>query len=206
VADAVKVAPFVGCVSVTTGGESPWTLTMRAREGTPFASMMKSISATASDPDGTVMKVEFFNGAAKLGEDTTAPYSFTWSGVAAGTYTLTARATDDLGATTTSAESRITVSANTPPTANITSLADGAAFAWKPTITVTATASDPDGNVTKVEFRDGTTVLGQDTSAPYSFTWRNVKSGGHTLTARATDNAGAVTPSSPVGITVSPKR
>jgi hypothetical protein len=158
VADAVKVAPFVGCVSVTTGGESPWTLTMRAREGTPFASM------------------------------------------------LTARATDDLGATTTSAESRITVSANTPPTANITSLADGAAFAWKPTITVTATASDPDGNVTKVEFRDGTTVLGQDTSAPYSFTWRNVKSGGHTLTARATDNAGAVTPSGPVGITVSPKR
>jgi hypothetical protein len=135
-----------------------------------------------------------------------APFVGCVSGVAAGTYTLTARATDDLGATTTSAESRITVSANTPPTANITSPADGAAFAWKPTITVTATASDPDGNVTKVEFRDGTTVLGQDTSAPYSFTWRNVKSGGHTLTARATDNAGAVTPSSPVGITVSPKR
>ena len=56
-------------------------------------------------------KVEFFNGAAKLGEDTTAPYSFTWSGVAAGTYTLTARATDDLGGATTSAASTITVSA-----------------------------------------------------------------------------------------------
>ena len=48
-------------------------------------------------------KVEFFNGATKLGEDTTAPYSFTWSGVAPGTYTLTARATDNLGGTTTSA-------------------------------------------------------------------------------------------------------
>src|SRR5512132_395666 len=43
VAGAVQVAPFVGCVSVTTGGESPWTLTMRATEGTPFASMMKSM-------------------------------------------------------------------------------------------------------------------------------------------------------------------
>ena len=70
----------------------------------------------ASDADGSVSKVEFFNGAAKLGEDTTAPYGFTWSGVAAGTYTLTARATDNLGATTTSAASTITVNADTQPT------------------------------------------------------------------------------------------
>ena len=151
-------------------------------------------------------KVECFNGAAKLGEDTTAPYSFTWSSVPAGSYTLTARATDELGAITTSLASRITVGSNTPPTANITTPADGAVFAWKPTITVTATASDSDGNITKVEFRDGTTVLGQDTSAPYSFRWRNVPSGSHVLTARATDNGGAVTTSAPVGITVRPKR
>jgi chitinase len=165
-----------------------------------------NLAATASDTDGTVTKVEFLNGAAKLGEDTTAPYAFTWSGVAAGTYPLTARATDDLGGTSTSAVSRITVSAgNTPPNVNISSPADGAVFAWKPTITVTATAGDPDGSITKVEFRDGTTVLGQDTSAPYSFMWRNVPSGSHALTARATDNAGAVTTSSSVGITVRPK-
>jgi hypothetical protein len=190
-------------------GDSPPVVTLtQPTDGATFtAPATVNLAATASDADGTVTKVEFFNGAAKLGEDTTAPYSFTWNGVAAGTYTLTARATDDLGATTTSAESRITVSSvNTPSAVNITAPANGAIFPWKPTITVTATASDPDGNVTKVEFRDGTTVLGQDTSAPYSFTWRNVKSGGHTLTARATDNAGAVTPSSPVGITVSPKR
>jgi len=60
--------------------------------------------------------------------------------------------------------------------------------------------------VTKVEFRDGATVLGQDTSAPYAFTWRNVPPGNHVLTVRATDNAGAATTSSPVGITVRPKR
>jgi hypothetical protein len=167
-----------------------------------------NLAATASDADGIVTKVEFFNGAAKLGEDTSAPYSFTWNGVAAGTYTLTARATDNVGAITSSSAATITVSAsaNTPPSASITSPADGAIFAWKPTITVTATASDPDGTVTKVEFLDRTTVLGQDTSAPYSFTWRNVPQGSHVLTARATDNAGAVTTSSQVGITVRPKR
>jgi hypothetical protein len=206
IVDANGVPSVARMVSVQGNSPPAVTLTQPTDGATFTPPATVNLAAAASDADGSVTKVEFFNGAAKLGEDTTAPYSFTWSGVAAGTYTLTARATDDLGATTTSVASRITVSANTPPTANITSPTDGAVFAWKPTITVTATASDPDGNVTKVEFRDGTTVLGQDTSAPYSFTWRNVPSGSHLLTARATDNAGAVTTSSSVGITVRPKR
>jgi len=156
-----------------------------------------------------VAKVEFFNGATKLGEDTTAPYNLTWSGVAAGSYTLTAKATDNGGASTTSAPAAITVgaaTANQPPTTSITAPTDGSVFAWKPTITITATAGDTDGSVTKVEFLDGGTVLGQDTSYPYSFTWRNVPVGGHALSVRATDNAAAVTTSSTVKITVSPKR
>ena len=199
--DANGVPSVARMVSVQ--GDSPPAVTLtQPTDGATFTSPATvNLAATASDADGTVTKVEFFNGAAKLGEDTTAPYSFTWSSVAAGTYTLTARATDDLGAITTSAASTITVSANTPPTANINLPADGAVFAWKPTITITATASDPDGNVTKVEFRDGTTVLGQDTSAPYSFTWRNVPPG-NTLTARATDNLGATTTSVVSRITV----
>jgi Domain of unknown function (DUF1929)/Bacterial Ig domain len=195
---------------VSVQGDSPPVVTLtQPSDGATFTQPATvNLAATASDADGTVTKVEFFNGAAKLGEDTSAPYNFTWSGVAAGTYTLTARATDNLGAIATSAAATITVSAsaNTPPNASITSPADGAIFAWKPTITVTATASDPDGTVTKVEFLDRTTVLSQDTSAPYSFTWRNVPQGSHVLTARATDNAGAVTTSSQVGITVRPKR
>jgi hypothetical protein len=71
---------------------------------------------------------------------------------------------------------------------------------------MTATAADSDGTVTKVEFLDGTKILGQDTTAPYAFTWRNVPVGTHVLTARATDNRGAVTTSSVVSITVRPKR
>jgi chitinase len=95
---------------------------------------------------------------------------------------------------------------NTPPSVAVTYPANGAVFAWKPTFTVTASASDPDGTVTRVDFRDGTTLLGSDTSAPYSFLWRNVAAGTHTLTARATDNRGAVTTSAVVSITVRPKR
>jgi hypothetical protein len=200
--------PSVASMVTVQGNSPPAAALTQPANGAAFAAPATvSLTATASDADGTVTTVEFFNGATKLGEDTTAPYGLTWSSVPAGTYRLTARATDNLGASTTSAASTITVSAtNTPPTVNITSPPDGAVFDWKPTITVTATASDPGGNVTKVEFRDGTTVLGQDTSAPYAFTWRNVPSGSHVLTARATDNAGAVTAGSPVRITVRPKR
>lgn len=195
---------------VTVNGNSPPTVTLtQPTSGATFtAPATVNLAANASDPEGSVSKVEFLAGATKLGEDTTAPYTFTWSGIAAGTYAITARATDDLGFTTTSAASTITVTAstNTPPTASITSPADGAVFAWKPTITVSASAGDADGTVAKVEFRDGTTVLGQDTTAPYSYTWKNVPSGTHALTVIATDNAGAASTSSPVTITVRPKR
>jgi len=56
-----------------------------------------TISANASDTDGSISKVEFFNGATKLGEADGLPYSFTWSNVAAGSYTITVTATDDRG-------------------------------------------------------------------------------------------------------------
>src|SRR5437899_2259358 len=58
------------------------------------------ISADATDPHGSVSKVEFFENGNKLGEDTSYPYSFNWTNVALGTYTLTVRANDDLGSTT----------------------------------------------------------------------------------------------------------
>ncbi|HEX7774675.1 MAG TPA: Ig-like domain-containing protein, partial [Pyrinomonadaceae bacterium] len=60
------------------------------------------IAATASDVDGTVSKVEFFQDGVLLGEDTTSPYSFTWNNVPSGTYALTTRATDNLGVAGTS--------------------------------------------------------------------------------------------------------
>jgi hypothetical protein len=73
-----------------------------------------TINATASDPGGSVTSVAFYNGATLLGTDNTSPYSFAWTNVAAGTYSLTARATDNGGLTTTSAAISVTVG-STPP-------------------------------------------------------------------------------------------
>jgi len=68
-----------------------------------------TINATASDSDGTVTKVDFYSGNTLLGTDTASPYTFTWSNVAAGNYVVTAVATDNSGATTTSGAVSITV-------------------------------------------------------------------------------------------------
>ncbi len=68
-----------------------------------------SLSATASDSAGTVTNVAFYQGATQLASVSTAPYSFAWSNVSAGPYTITAVATDNTGASATSSVVNITV-------------------------------------------------------------------------------------------------
>jgi Domain of unknown function (DUF1929)/Bacterial Ig domain len=90
---------------------------------------------------------------------------------------------------------------NQPPTVSLTSPSNGASFRAPATISLAASAADPDGSVAKVEFFRGTTRLGEDTSAPYTLQW-TFGVGNHTLTARATDNGGATATSSPRTIRV----
>jgi hypothetical protein len=70
-----------------------------------------TINADAEDADGTVTKVEFFQGVTKLGEDTTSPYSYTWTNVPAGDYILSVKATDNMGIATDS--DNVTLTAGT---------------------------------------------------------------------------------------------
>jgi len=326
-----------------------------------------SLAVNATDSDGTITKVEFFNGATKLAEDLASPYVYTWSGVAAGTYTLSARATDNSGAFTTSAAVSITVTgggsgtgtsvftaqtpadvnvtdgidyelgmkfrantagtitairyyrgssetgshtgrlwttggtqlasvaftgesatgwqqatlasplaiaanttfvvsvnanvfyaatsnglanvitngavssvadgangvyiapkatfptqtfqnsnyfrdvvfiagggggSNQPPTAALTAPTNGATFSAPASINLTATAADSDGTIAKVEFYQGATKLGEDTTSPYAYSWTGVTSGSYVLTVRAIDNGGATTTSAVVNIVV----
>nr|WP_262904603.1 Ig-like domain-containing protein [Hymenobacter lucidus] len=318
-----------------------------------------NLAATAADADGSVAKVEFFNGATKLGEDTSAPYQLSYTAATAGTLTLTARATDNAGATTNSGSATVTVTGvvqppvagsfykginingsaisldgnawqassgaagvqiigtpfanqnitltpatdatraamirssvygnttgaaiavpngtyqvyfylwedNSPETFNIlvegqtvrSAYNSGSAGKWEkvgpftanvtdgtlnastsggyanlsgievwagnatptnvaPTVSLTApgnssvttgtvlnlaaTAADADGTVTKVEFFNGATKLGEDTSAPYQLSYTAATAGTLTLTARATDNAGATTNSGAATVTV----
>jgi hypothetical protein len=180
------------------------SITSPANGATFTAPATITINATASDTDGTISSVAFYQGTTLLGTDTTSPYSYTWSSVAAGSYSLTAKATDNGGAVTTSSAVSITVNTatNNPPTVSITSPANGATFTAPATITINANASDTDGTISSVAFYQGSTLLGTDTTSPYSYTWSSVAAGSYSLTARATDNGGAVTTSSAINVTV----
>lgn len=162
-----------------------------------------TITATATDPEGRMASVDFYAGSALISRDTSAPYSATWSPAAAGTYSLTAVAHDADGASTTSAAVSVTVQgANAPPSVTLTAPASGASFAAPASIAMTATASDPEGKLARVDFLNGTTVVGSDTTAPYAFTWSNVATGSYTLRAVAYDTAGASATSAAVTVSV----
>jgi hypothetical protein len=171
-----------------------------------------TMTATASDSDGFISRVEFWQGANKLGEDYSSPYSLTISGVPAGTYSgsfaFTARAVDNSGAVTTSNAASVTVSVatNQAPTVFLSAPVNGAIYTWPTPITMTATASDPDGYISRVEFWQGANKLGEMYAAPYTWTLYGVPagvySGAYALTARAVDNSGAATTSNAVAVTV----
>lgn len=88
------------------------------------------------------------------------------------------------------------------PSVTITSPASSDVFTAPADITIEVTASDPNGNVSKVEFYNGTTRLGEDVSSPYSYSWVDVADGTYKITAVATDNEGNETTSSAVTLKV----
>lgn len=73
-----------------------------------------TFSASAAS-EGTITQVQFYVGATLLATVTSPPYATTWIPSSAGSYTLTAKVTDDEGQVTTSAG--VTVSADNPPAA-----------------------------------------------------------------------------------------
>lgn len=159
-----------------------------------------TLTANATDNDGTVAKVEFYGGGTLIGTATASPYTVTWSNAPVGSYSLTAKATDNKGITTTS--TAVPVVVNAPPTVSITSPSASQTFATPVNVTITASAADSDGSITKVEFYQGSTLIGTATAAPYSVFWNSAPSGAYVLTAKATDNRGAITTSTAVPIFV----
>jgi hypothetical protein len=307
-----------------------------------------TIAATAADTDGTISNVQFFNGATLIGTDATSPYSMAWTNVAAGTYSITAKATDNAGAVTTSSVVLVTVTTapgatsvvqaetacsvvgilnestntgfngtgyvntsnqigstaaysinsiiaqtvnlnlryanagttgrnvsvavngmtqvadvafpstaawtswstvsvplslsagqntilftsltadggpnldelvfnvaditsdtctveppvNQLPITSITAPANNSSFTAPVSLSITASATDADGTISSVQFFNGTTLIGTDATAPYAISWTNVSAGTYSITAKATDNAGGVSSSAAVSITV----
>jgi alpha-mannosidase len=89
-----------------------------------------------------------------------------------------------------------------PPTVSLIGPSNGATFAAQTNVRLNAFATDADGAISKVEFFNGKTKLGESTVAPFGLTLDSLPAGNYQLTAKATDNRGKAVSSSPVRITV----
>ena len=120
------------------------TLTAPTEGATFTAPANITFAADAFDTDGTISQVAFYANGTPIGTDNTAPYGAVWLGVAAGTYSLTASATDNLGATTSSLAVNVTVNPPSTPAAP-GSLAATAVSSSQINLTWTDLSSNEDG-------------------------------------------------------------
>lgn len=213
------------------------------------------IIACARDLDGSVTGVEFFADDVSFGIVTNPvfilppmigpvtalppmppyrPFVLVWTNAPVGPHLLTAKATDDGGASTLSDPVHVAVNpgpppppTNFPPIVRITSPANNSVF-WAPVnLPLFAFAADLDGYVTNVEFYAGSIDLGPGHPvrvAPpplppgsiqppilivrptnyWTLDWSNAPQGNYALTAVATDNRGTSAGSDTVNVSLLP--
>ena len=161
------------------------------------------IQATASD-NGTISKVDFYNGTNLLFSDNSGPYTHTISNAIDPIYSISAKVYDDCGEITTSNMLSITTFApdpcagNTPPTISISS--SSSSYVRGTSFTINANASD-NGTISKVDFYNGTSLIFSDSMAPYTHTILNALDPLYSISAKVYDDCGAITTSNTLSIT-----
>ena len=152
-----------------------------------------TLEANASDPDGNLEKVNFKINGDFYAIDTERPFKNTFTPERAGTYTIAAKAFDRDGLTF---EKSVTVRVIAPtpennnPTLSITSPVDQSVYELGETITLEANASDPDGNLEKVNFKINGDFYAIDTERPFKKTFSPSRTGTYIIGARAFDTDG----------------
>ena len=187
---------MTGAVIVTSGIIPPTISITNPATGALFvAPASVTVQAAVTNGSGTVTNVQFRVGSTTLTNDNAAPFAGTTNNLAAGTYTLTAIASDNNGLKATNS---VNITVDTPPAVTITNPLDNATLSAPASVTIQASASDPDpgGSVTNVQFLVGSTVLTNQTTAPFSAAKNNLAAGSYTLTAIASDNLGVKTTNS----------
>jgi len=178
-----------------------------------------NLKITLTSPSGTVSRL------AEVHTDTNDNYANwtfmttrNWGENAVGTWQLKltdeSSASNTAGGTLTLATMEVfgasTVPINPPPSVVLTSPSDGTIFTPGTTVTLAASATDQNANggggtVQIVEFLANGTIIGTDSTSPYSFEWRP-SAGTYIVTARATDTEGAIGATAPINIQVVNRR
>ena len=179
----------------------PFLVTMTNPKSGSSAGAPASFTLNATATGSVVVtNVQFLANQTLLGADATSPYSFAWSNVAAGSYSLTAIGADNTGLTATSAPVAVVVT-NAPFAVRLSAPTNGAAFTAPTNLTLAAVTAGSNA-VATVQFFTNGALLGADTSSPYSLVWTNASLGSNWLFAVAQDATGALATSAVVSVLV----
>ena len=157
------------------------------------------LKATATDSDGSITKVEFFDGGESLGIASTTDaqhFSFSTDQLANGRHILSAIATDNGGRRKGSNAQHIFI--NGPIKIRILKQKNHSELTAGSDLTLTAIATNPVGSIKKVEFFYNGSLLGEATAAGnnrYTIDLRGLAKTDYSIEAIATDDAGHISKS-----------
>jgi len=165
-----------------------------------------TLAASAASLQAAVKQVNFYADNSLVGTSAAAPFTTSYL-PAIGPHVIKAIAIDANGTSSDPAQVSIIVNAaaNKPPFISLTGPSTVANLNAPAAVTLSATATDTDGSVAKVDFYNNGQFLGSSSSAPYVLTLSSLPAGLYDFTATATDNQGAATPSSDISLQIDPR-
>jgi hypothetical protein len=176
-------------------------ITSPAPEAPFLAPPSITLTASATDSNGRVVKVSFYNGDTFLGESLTSPYSFVWNNPPTGRYLIRAIAVDDLGSGASSESVPVNVfESSGAPIARILTPGNGTVVEGPITLAAIAEAHALN-SIASVELRANDVVFATLTQPPFSTQW-NAPFGSNRVTAVAVDSTGRRGTSEVVNVTV----
>jgi len=173
----------------------PWSAPGAAGVGTDYAANSSPVALTGWNPDWVVLDVTDSVQAMSQGEQPNYGWQLLGNGV---NYHKIFRSSEYAADPTLRPKLILEIDTNRRPTVALTAPSEEEKFLIGDTITLSADANDPDGNVTQVAFFSNNVLLGVDTTDPYSYDWHDVPLGKYTMTAVVTDDGGASVTSAPV--------
>ncbi|MES2570681.1 MAG: Ig-like domain-containing protein, partial [Verrucomicrobiota bacterium] len=176
-------------------------LSIIGMDGDLAVGQIVTLAASATQPVGSIHRVEFLADGVLLGSKFSPPYNLDWRAASAGSHVLSVIAYDSFGVSTSSVPIHVNVIVP-PPSVKLVSPVGGAGFATGSPIALAANAS-VDGGVERVDFYSNGNLIGSDSSAPFTATWNSAAAGTYDLstTAVLASNGETVT-SVPVRIVV----
>ncbi|WP_106568719.1 Ig-like domain-containing protein [Cecembia rubra] len=144
------------------------------------------IEAVASDEDGEVTKVDFFWGNNLIGTADQAPFVTSFTPQNVGNFFLTAVAYDNKGDSNKSSAISITINDEiTLPKIFFVTPENDQEFAEGSNILISVAFDGSDESIDRIEYYNGSQLIGSSNSKPFSFDWKNVAPGVYSLKARA---------------------